>query len=109
MAATAVGTRVTFAMRRLRTATCPRRTIQTGNTVTKANDRTEKTRDKATSSRSPENTDAKPTKTIAQQDKELEEKLAGRAGDGGSAGLEYENGQAVSMKRSVKNNMFRYI
>lgn len=31
------------------------------------------------------------------------------SGDGGTAGLELEDGQPVSMKRSVKNNMFRYI
>lgn len=30
-------------------------------------------------------------------------------GDGGVAGVEYEDGKPVSMKRSVKNNMFRYI
>lgn len=36
-------------------------------------------------------------------------KMADLAGDGGDAGLELEDGQPVSMKRSVKNNMFRYI
>lgn len=35
--------------------------------------------------------------------------MAGIAGDGGESGVEYEDGQPVSMKRSVKNNMFRYI
>jgi hypothetical protein len=39
----------------------------------------------------------------------LQLKLAGMAGDGGDAGVEYEDGKPVSMKRSVKNNMFRYI
>jgi hypothetical protein len=48
-------------------------------------------------------------KTQAELDKELQLKLAGLAGDGGDAGVEYEDGKPVSMKRSVKNNMFRYI
>jgi hypothetical protein len=48
-------------------------------------------------------------KTQAELDKELQLKMQGVAGDGGDAGIEYEDGQPVSMKRSVKNNMFRYI
>ncbi|KAK4543525.1 hypothetical protein LTR36_005420 [Oleoguttula mirabilis] len=48
-------------------------------------------------------------KTQAQLDQELQEKMAGIAGDGGDAGLELEDGKAVSMKRGVKSNMFRYI
>ncbi|KAK5117230.1 hypothetical protein LTR62_005847 [Meristemomyces frigidus] len=48
-------------------------------------------------------------KTQAQLDQEVMEKLAGIAGDGGDAGLELEDGKPVSMKRSVKSNMFRYI
>jgi hypothetical protein len=36
-------------------------------------------------------------------------KMAGLAGDGGEAGLELEDGKAVSMKRGVRENMFRYI
>jgi hypothetical protein len=48
-------------------------------------------------------------KTMAQVDEELRLKMAGLAGDGGDAGVEFEDGQPVSMKRSVKNNMFRYI
>jgi len=51
----------------------------------------------------------KHTKTQAQLDEELREKMSGLAGDGGESGIEYEDGQPVSMKRSVKNNMFRYI
>jgi hypothetical protein len=42
-------------------------------------------------------------------DAELMQKMAGLSGDGGDAGVEYEDGVPVSMKRSVKNNMFRYI
>jgi len=48
-------------------------------------------------------------KTQAQLDKELLAKLQGLDGDGGAAAIEYEDGKPVSMKRSVKNNMFRYI
>lgn len=51
----------------------------------------------------------KKKKTVAEQDAELQKKMAGMAGDGGEAGIEYEDGQPVAMKRSVKNNMFRYI
>lgn len=48
-------------------------------------------------------------KTQAELDQELLLKLQGIAGDGGDAGVEYEDGKPVAMKRSVKNNMFRYI
>ncbi|KAH6660391.1 hypothetical protein BKA67DRAFT_530488 [Truncatella angustata] len=58
-----------------------------------------------------ESKQAKPSgrKTMAELDEEVKLKLAGLAGDGGEAGVEYEDGQPVAMKRSVKNNMFRYI
>lgn len=45
-------------------------------------------------------------KSVLQQDEELRQKLNAANGD---AGVEYEDGQPASMKRSVKNNMFRYI
>jgi len=48
-------------------------------------------------------------KSIAELDQEIQEKFSGIAGDGGEAGVEYENGQPVAMKRSVRENMFRYI
>jgi hypothetical protein len=48
-------------------------------------------------------------RTVAELDEELRLKMSGHAGDGGEAGVEYENGQPVAMKRSVRNNMFRYI
>ena len=48
-------------------------------------------------------------KTQAELDDELRQKLEAMSGDGGAAGLELEDGQPVSMKRGVKNNMFRYI
>lgn len=48
-------------------------------------------------------------KSTLQLDEELSQKMSGLSGDGGAAGIEYENGEPVAMKRSVKNNMFRYI
>ncbi|RDW68032.1 hypothetical protein BP6252_09428 [Coleophoma cylindrospora] len=48
-------------------------------------------------------------KTVAELDAELLEKLENRSGEGGVAGLEYEGGKAVAMKRGVKENMFRLI
>ena len=53
--------------------------------------------------------EAQHKKTLADLDKELELKMKGIAGDGGESGVEYEDGVPVSMKRSVRNNMFRYI
>ena len=35
--------------------------------------------------------------------------MQGISGDGGEAGVEYEDGQPVAMKRGVKENMFRLI
>ena len=48
-------------------------------------------------------------KTMAEIDKEMRLAMEGLAGDGGVAGLELEEGKAVSMKRGVRENMFRYI
>lgn len=48
-------------------------------------------------------------KTMAELDEELRLKLDGLSGDGGSAGVEYENGKAEGLKRGVKSNMFRVI
>lgn len=42
-------------------------------------------------------------------DEELRTRLEEMSGGGGAAGLEYEDGRPVAMKRSVKNNMFRVI
>ena len=52
---------------------------------------------------------AKKVKTQAELDVEFQLKMQEHSGDGGASGVEYEDGQPVSMKRSVKNNMFRYI
>ncbi|KAJ1325668.1 hypothetical protein MN608_08862 [Microdochium nivale] len=51
----------------------------------------------------------KAKKSVAELDEELRMKMSGMAGDGGEAGVEYEDGKPVAMKRSVKENMFRYI
>jgi len=54
--------------------------------------------------------ETKPTqKTQAEFDEELRQKLDAISGEGGEAGVEYENGQPVAMKRAVKENMFRVI
>lgn len=49
------------------------------------------------------------TKSTAQADKEVHERMEQMSGGGGEAGLELEDGKPVTMKRSVRNNMFRYI
>lgn len=48
-------------------------------------------------------------KTVAQADEELRQRLEDMSGEGGAAGIEYEDGQPNTMKRSVRNNMFRVI
>jgi len=48
-------------------------------------------------------------KTQAQLDEELRLKLEGISGEGGGAGVEYEGGKAVGLKRGVRENMFRVI
>lgn len=50
-----------------------------------------------------------PKKTLAQLDEEMRAAMEGLSGDGGIAGAELEGGKAVSMKRGVRDNMFRYI
>lgn len=51
----------------------------------------------------------KKPKTILEQDEELRLKLEGISGEGGGAGVEYEGGKAVGLKRGVRENMFRVI
>ena len=48
-------------------------------------------------------------KTMAELDEELRLKLEGVSGEGGTAGVEYEGGKAVGLKRGIKENMFRII
>lgn len=48
-------------------------------------------------------------KTMAELDDELRLKLEGISGEGGGAGIEYEGGKAVGLKRGVRENMFRVI
>lgn len=48
-------------------------------------------------------------KTVTELDEELRLILENMSGEGGAAGLEYEDGKPAAMKRSVKNNMFRLI
>ncbi|KAF1349072.1 hypothetical protein BDV97DRAFT_198087 [Delphinella strobiligena] len=61
------------------------------------------------SSQPPAQASSPKKKTQLELDEELRQKMSGLSGDGGESGIEYEDGQPVSMKRSVKNNMFRYI
>ncbi|KAJ5194956.1 uncharacterized protein N7498_008394 [Penicillium cinerascens] len=49
------------------------------------------------------------TKSVSEADAELRERLEKMSGEGGSAGIEYEDGKPNAMKRSVRNNMFRLI
>jgi len=61
------------------------------------------------SSKSQEKISAPKKKTQAELDEELRLKLEGISGEGGSAGIEYEGGKSVGLKRGVKENMFRVI
>jgi hypothetical protein len=45
----------------------------------------------------------------AESDDELRRKLEEISGEGGISGIEMEDGKPASMKRAVRNNMFRYI
>ncbi|EON61288.1 hypothetical protein W97_00501 [Coniosporium apollinis CBS 100218] len=65
--------------------------------------------DQPKDSKAPQSEQSKKRKTQAELDEELRLKMLDLAGDGGESGIEYEDGQPVAMKRSVKNNMFRYI
>ncbi|KAI1654351.1 hypothetical protein F4813DRAFT_399072 [Daldinia decipiens] len=42
-------------------------------------------------------------KTMAEIDAELQRKMSGLSGDGGEAGIEYEDGKPVAMKRGVRD------
>jgi hypothetical protein len=59
----------------------------------------------------PSQLDDKPQKmqSMAQADEDIRRRLEEMSGEGGAAGIEYEDGKPQAMKRSVRNNMFRYI
>ncbi len=46
---------------------------------------------------------------MSELDEEIRMNLERISGDGGASGVEYENGKAEGLKRSIKSNMFRYI
>lgn len=48
-------------------------------------------------------------KSVSQADAELRERLEEMSGEGGAAGIEYEDGKPTAMKRGVRKNMFRLI
>ncbi|ETI20848.1 hypothetical protein G647_07191 [Cladophialophora carrionii CBS 160.54] len=48
-------------------------------------------------------------KSMAELDEEMKLAMESMSGEGGEYGLELEGGKPVAMKRSVKDNMFRYI
>lgn len=47
--------------------------------------------------------------SLAEADEELRRRLEEISGEGGASGVETEDGKPTSMKRAVRNNMFRYI
>ncbi|TFK36035.1 hypothetical protein BDQ12DRAFT_714428 [Crucibulum laeve] len=65
--------------------------------------------DQAIMEKSTDQNDTTRYKTVAELDAELLEKLNDISGDGAGAGVEYEDGKPATMKRNVRNNMFRYI
>ncbi|KAK1593810.1 uncharacterized protein LY79DRAFT_550982 [Colletotrichum navitas] len=80
---------------------------KTGNTQKATRDQTQAT--SAEDSAETVQMEKREKKTIAELDEELRLKLEGMSGEGGAAGVEYENGRAEGLKRGVKSNMFRVI
>ncbi|KAJ5279178.1 hypothetical protein N7478_004550 [Penicillium angulare] len=78
------------------------------NVTPKCPDRSSNTKDEP-SSPSTKPLEQKKAKPVLQADAELRERLEQMSGDGGTAGIEYEDGKPNTMKRSVRNNMFRLI
>lgn len=74
---------------------------------TDANKEDTASRDVKTSSADSDRITSKKKKTTTELDDELREKM--ETVSGGGAGVEYENGKAVGLKRGVKENMFRVI
>lgn len=86
------------------------RSVSSATTLTPDQNKTlKKAKDPDNSGIDPKETGLKLKKTMAQVDEELRLAMEGRAGDGGESGMELEDGKPVSMKRGVKENMFRYI
>jgi hypothetical protein len=54
-------------------------------------------------------TGARKIKSVTELDSELRARLEEMSGDGGAAGVEYENGVAEGLRSEVKRNMFRVI
>ncbi|KAJ9137131.1 hypothetical protein NKR23_g9358 [Pleurostoma richardsiae] len=48
-------------------------------------------------------------KSMKELDEELRLRMEGISGEGGAAGVEYEDGKAEGLRRGVKSNMFRVI
>lgn len=94
------------AMRHLRTPTLTTTRYSSNSNIDNASAKSDNK--KTTPETESKAKDAKPPakKPVLQQDEELRRKLNAANSD---AGVEYEDGQPASMKRSVKNNMFRYI
>lgn len=72
-------------------------------------DKTSNSKDPVSSEHTREDSRLQRKKTVADLDEELRLKMEGLAGEGGSAGVEYEDGKAEGLKRGVKANMFRVI
>lgn len=89
---------------------CPQGTIFNRHYSDQKNVNAQASKDKIPNSKTKSTEEVKPKqKTQAELDQEFLMKMQEHDGDGGVAGVEYEDGKPVSMKRSVKNNMFRYI
>jgi hypothetical protein len=94
--------------------TCKAHNHQSSPASSKAAPKEDKTAGDAMSKSSSQARDSKEQearrkKTAAELDEELRLKLEGISGEGGTAGVEYEGGKAVGLKRGVKDNMFRVI
>lgn len=85
-------------------------TSRLSSTISQEKDQKEaKTSDASNEQRQQQDKPPRKPKTMAELDQEMRSAMEGLAGDGGEAGLELEDGKAVSMKRGVRENMFRYI
>ncbi|KAL0944729.1 uncharacterized protein CTRU02_202616 [Colletotrichum truncatum] len=84
--------------------------ISTASTAPKSGNTTQTDRNQAQGTEDHKRSHTiKKHKSMAELDEELRLKLEGMSGEGGAAGVEYENGKAEGLKRGVKSNMFRVI